>query len=185
MNRKQREYFKQFDEQITEKPINELRQWLLEITGWTPALGDCELHFKEKGLGSQCLWSCRWHTGGRGIISSDSYFPLDRMTAVELMSEARDLIHMQLNYHGVRHPDIAFVEKELLPLVEAFDGGGAPQLREIRDKIRKCRGSYTEYVAPFDLPADTFMVLVRPGWGSRAEITAAMEKLRSDRIPVR
>jgi hypothetical protein len=185
--KKQKAYFQKYDSELKEIPAayQKIRDELAEVTGWQPGMGDCELHFKDKPLGGQCLWACKWYTGSRGVISPDSYYPIDRMTAVELMSEARDLVNMRQNFEGVRHPDIALVEKEVLPFIKVFDDGGIPKLETLREKIRRFRGSYTEFIAPWDIPADSFMVLARPGWGSRTEILEAMEKLRSNRVPRR
>lgn len=179
--KKQKKYFKQYDEEVGALPdaYKKIRDELAAITGWKPGMGDCQLHFKRKPLGSQCLWSVKWHTSS-GILAPDSFYPIQHMTAIQLLAEGHDISHPAITYAGVPRANPAIVEQ-----IKIIVNSELPNLRDLKRLIVKCRGAYPEYIAGWSVPTHSYQVLVRPGWFSRDEIIAAMEKLRSDRIPER
>ena len=181
MNKKQKEHFLKYNEKLSKIPLGFIkkREHLAEVTDWTPDKGDCQLHFKRKPKGSQCLFSAKWHTRD-GILAPDSYYPIQYMTAIQLLAEGRDISHPAVTYAGVPRANPAIVEQ-----IKKIVNSELPNLRDLKRLIIKTRGAYPEYIAGWDPPCHSYQVLVRPGWYSRDEIIAAMEKLRSDRIPRR
>ncbi len=148
--------FKQFDDARLGKlslVAKNKRQELIEAMGWTPEMGDCELHFRDKLPGNRCAWSVKWAFYSGTILPRD-YFPLEQMSAAGLLLEAHDLCHQKRSSY-YRGPDPAVIKREILPIVQRHEAGGSVNLVELRRLIKIQREQYTTHGG----------VNTREGWG--------------------
>ena len=175
MNQKQKKYFKQYDEQLRELPLlfQKRRDEIIELTGWKKGDGLCPLHFQDRPAGSQCTWSAVWH-GASGDLRPGDYFPLDTMTAQELLLEAMDLCNQNIKY-SVMKPDPVVIRREILPFVEKHFAGDVFSPELLKRKLQKLRESYSTYVAPWDLTGGFLGVMFRPGWGTAEAVQEAKQ----------
>lgn len=128
------------------------------------------MHFADKKPGSQCTWSVNWLISS-GTLQPRDYFPLERLSAIELIVEATDLVNQQIHYAEIRCPDKNRVQRELAPIIAAYEDGEIPNLYGLKNKIQQVRESYTSHISPWSFPTvPLYQVLTRNGWGSREEI---------------
>ena len=156
--------FSEYDKNVKVRPDRqEIRDAMIEGSGWVRSDGDFPGHFRKRGANS-CIFSFKWATGTWGVLLPDMWFNLEEMTSVELLAEARDIL--------LRWPTHIRVSKELSPLMTEYATGQLKRpdyfLDQLKKAITRVRGNYADGICLWDPPSALLIMYkkYRPGaWG--------------------